>query len=173
MRPVIVRGSRGNAESLGRLLEGQADEIAELDEVGLELAPCSELVEGIIDGEQLIVLNRASKFCLLKLNALLPAAVPQSALGSGAVHENAAHRFGGGGEEMSAVCEFLIFLAHQTQPGLVNQRGGLECLTGLFVGHLVRGKFAQLLIDQRQQFVGGSAIALLDGCQDVSDIAHA
>src|SRR5438552_6993339 len=62
MRPVIVRGSRGNAESLGRLLEGQADEIAELDEVGLKLAPGRELVEGVIDGEQLIVLNGGNKF---------------------------------------------------------------------------------------------------------------
>src|SRR5438552_4192874 len=128
MRPVIIRGSRGNAESLGCLLEGQADEIAELDEVGLELAPCSELVEGVIHGEQLIVLNRASKFCLLKINALLSASVALSALGSGAVNENAAHRFRGGGEEMSAVFELLLFLAHQTQPGLVNQRGGLERL---------------------------------------------
>ena len=73
---------------------------------------------------------------------------------------------------MGAVLELRIFLAHQTHPGLVNQRGGLERLTGRFVGHLVRRQFAQLLVHQREQFVGGVGIAFLDGSQDMSDVAH-
>jgi len=54
----------------------------------------------------------------------------------------------------------------------VNQRSGLEGLAGGFVRHPGRGQLAQLFIDQREQFVGGVGIALLDGRQDVSHIAH-
>ena len=39
---------------------------------------------------------------------------------------------------------------------------GLQGLAGRFVGHLAGGELAQLLIDHRQQFVGGPGIALFD-----------
>jgi hypothetical protein len=55
----------------------------------------------------------------------------------------------------------------------VNEGGGLEGLTGRFVRHPVRGQFAQFLIHQREKFISGVRIALLDGGQDLSDIAHA
>jgi len=55
----------------------------------------------------------------------------------------------------------------------VNQRRGLERLPGLLVRHPGGRQFAQLVIDQREQLIGGMGIALLDCRQDVSDIAHA
>ena len=54
----------------------------------------------------------------------------------------------------------------------MNQRRGLECVPGRFVGHPMRRQFAQFFIDQREQLVGGIGIALLDGAQDSSDVAH-
>jgi hypothetical protein len=54
----------------------------------------------------------------------------------------------------------------------VNERGGLERLTGRFIRHPGGRQFAQLFIDERQQFVGGVGITLLDGRQEVSNIAH-
>jgi len=44
-------------------------------------------------------------------------------------------------------------------------------LAGRFVRHLVRRQLEQLLRHQREQLVGGVCIALLDGSQDVSDVA--
>ena len=48
----------------------------------------------------------------------------------------------------------------------------MERVTGGFVGHLVRGEFAQLLIDERQQFLRGFGIAVLDGFEESRDVAH-
>jgi len=36
----------------------------------------------------------------------------------------------------------------------------------------VRGKAAEFLVDDRQQFVGGLGVALLDGAQDAGDVTH-
>jgi hypothetical protein len=45
-------------------------------------------------------------------------------------------------------------------------------LSGGFVRHPGSGELAQFLIDQREQFVSGLRITLLEGRQDARDIAH-
>src|SRR5262249_12241873 len=37
---------------------------------------------------------------------------------------------------------------------------------------LLRGELAQLVVDQRQELLGGGRIALLDGGQDAGDLTH-
>src|ERR1035438_2662441 len=54
----------------------------------------------------------------------------------------------------------------------MHQRGGLECLTGRFVRHFVRGQPPQLPISQRQQFVPGLGVALFQGSKNLSDLVH-
>src|SRR6266508_620522 len=64
-------------------------------------------------------------------------------------------------------------IAAQPQPGFMDERGGLQGLTRGFVRHLVRGQFAQLVVNQWQQFVRSFAIALLGQSENLRDVAHA
>ena len=57
----------------------------------------------------------------------------------------------------------------QPEVGLVDQGRRGEGLAGLFLGEPLGGQFAQFVVDQREQFVGGLRIALLDGRQDLRD----
>ena len=93
-----------------------------------------------------------------------PPPVARGVLPAGALNENAAHRLCGRREEVGAPVPFLILVPNQPKPGFVNERGGLQRMTLRFVGHLVRGQAPQFFIDQRQQFIGGSGIALLRAC---------
>ncbi len=54
----------------------------------------------------------------------------------------------------------------------MHQGRRLQSLAGHFVGHLVRGKFAQFLVNQREQFVRSPPIAVLNGFEDARDFAH-
>ncbi len=45
-------------------------------------------------------------------------------------------------------------------------------MAGGFVSHPGRGKLAEFLINQREQFVGGHGVALLSAIEDAGDIAH-
>jgi hypothetical protein len=54
----------------------------------------------------------------------------------------------------------------------MDQGGGLQGLPRWFLGHLVRRQLTQLVIDQRQQLLGGQSIALLDGRKNACDLAH-
>ena len=54
----------------------------------------------------------------------------------------------------------------------MHQRGGLQSLVRRFVGHARRRQLAQLLIDQRKQFIGGPGIAMLDGLKNAGNVAQ-
>src|SRR5262249_48627356 len=81
--------------------------------------------------------------------------------------------FGGRGVEMAAAVPVLGLLdVHQAQVRLVDQGGGVERLARVFVGQLVRGQGAQLLVDQGQELGGRVRGALLQGGQEVGDVTH-
>jgi hypothetical protein len=40
------------------------------------------------------------------------------------------------------------------------------------MGHFRRRQFAQFAIDQRQQFLGGVRVAVLDGLKNAGDVAN-
>lgn len=60
----------------------------------------------------------------------------------------------------------------QAKPGLVHQRRRLKRVPRLFPCHLLRVHAAQCPINQRQQFISGFGIAVLDGLKDARDVAH-
>jgi hypothetical protein len=45
-------------------------------------------------------------------------------------------------------------------------------LAGLLLGQLLGRQLAQLVVDQRQQLLGGLGVALFDGGQDAGNIGH-
>ena len=57
-----------------------------------------------------------------------------------AIHEDAAHGLGRGGEEVTASVELLV--TDETQVRLVDQGGGLQRLAGLLVGQSLRRQSA-------------------------------
>jgi hypothetical protein len=96
----------------------------------------------------------------------------QCAFAADFVNEDAAHGLSGGGEEMGAPVDFGIGIAGLAQPGFMDQRRRLQRITRGFVRHPGGRQLAQLLIDQRQQFIGGPGVALVDGVEDAGDVAH-
>jgi len=70
------------------------------------------------------------------------------------VNKDAAHCLGGGGKKVSAIFKFWIFGAHQSQPCLMHQFGGLQCLARRFSGHLAGGQPTQFLVNEFKQLFG-------------------
>ncbi len=88
------------------------------------------------------------------------------------LNQDAAHRLGRGTQEMTATLPGLFRAANQAKICLMDQRGRLQGLARLLLGHFLGGKLAQFIVDQRQKLLGGFRIALLDGAQDVRNVAH-
>jgi hypothetical protein len=54
----------------------------------------------------------------------------------------------------------------------VDEGGGLERLARRLVDEAVGGELAQLVVDQRQELVGGGGLPFGDGVQDLRDLAR-
>ena len=69
---------------------------------------------------------------------------------AGLLDQDTAYGRGRGRKEMLAILKALVFPAHQSEPGLMHQRRGLEGVTRPFVGHLVRRQLPEFVIDERE-----------------------
>jgi hypothetical protein len=54
----------------------------------------------------------------------------------------------------------------------VDQGRGLKGLARRLLGQLLGGQAAQLVVNERQELCGGVRVALLNGAQNVRDIAY-
>src|SRR5206468_3039396 len=103
--------------------EGPAAEVAQGDELRHPRVDGGQAIEGVVDRDHLVVAIGARNAIEIEGH---PA--PSAALGgraaSGVIDEDAAHRLGGGGEEVAAAIELLV--PDQPQESLMNERGGVE-----------------------------------------------
>jgi hypothetical protein len=161
---VPVRGARGDAQDFGRLVPRQAREVAQLDQAGLQRVAPGELGEGRVQGQERLVRLGCGREVRVQLLTLPAAAVFEPPLAPGVLDQDTPHRFGGGGEEVfPGVPVLRVVHAGQAQVGFVDQRRGVEGLARLLLRQLLGGQPAQLVVDQRQELLGGVGVALLDG----------
>ena len=67
---------------------------------------------------------------------------------AGVVDQDAAHAFRGRREEVGAIAPRGLLVAAETEPDLVDERGGLEGLAGRLPRQLGGGQPAQFVVDQ-------------------------
>src|SRR5262249_30679086 len=124
--------------------------------------------------EYLIVINRRRRHIVIQ--EVVPLALSAPALAgftSSSVHQNPAHRLGGGGKKVpTAVPTVSVVGIDQPDVRFMNQSGGLQCLARLLLRQPSGGEFAQLVIYQRQELLGGSRIARIDRVQNLGDFVH-
>jgi hypothetical protein len=65
----------------------------------------------------------------------------------GVLDQDAAHRLGCRAEEVGAILKSRGITAAQPHPRFVDEGGGLERMTGGFVGHLLRGQTTEFFVN--------------------------
>src|SRR5206468_967405 len=110
------------------------------------------------------VWRRRDQVVFTQFAALPGAAVLEAGLAARGLDEDAAHGLGGGTEEVAAV--FKVLIAHQPQVSFVDQCRGVERLSRFLLRELLRRKFPELFVNQRQELLGGLWVALGDSVED-------
>src|SRR5437867_6696176 len=98
--------------------------------------------------------------------------MPLGLLASRILNQDAPHRLGSGAEKMSPAVPCEILGPDESKPGLMNERSRLKGLVRTLLRHLLRGEFAQFIVHERQQFIGGLGIALLGALKNARELAH-
>ena len=78
--------------------------------------------------------------------------MPDASAATGSIDEYAAHGLGGGGEEVLTAVPRPSGGRPKPQPGLVNQRRGLQRLPGPFVGHFLSSETTEFIVHHCEQF---------------------
>lgn len=131
-----------------------------------------QLIQRLVQREQLFIVHLCREFEALNIYPLRAAAMPEIIFTARIINQDTAHRLGGSGEEVGAIPPFGLIIAAKSQPGFVNECGGLQGLTGIFARHFYRRQLAQLFIHEWQQFVRRLWIALIHALQNDREFAH-
>src|SRR5262245_17864239 len=168
-----MSGPHRYAQSLSGLGGFEPGKKAQPNQVGGCRIDQGQLLQRFMEGQQLVVRHRRGEARFRHLHALLQTAALGRLTAAGLVNQDAAHRFGGGGEEVApAVPVPDLVRAHEPEVGFVDQGGGLQRLPRLLLGQLLGSELPQLVVDQRQQLLGGVRVAMLNLHQNLCYFAH-
>ena len=155
---------------------GQPGEEAQLDQFRRRGIQRGQLVQGLVQGQQVLVGQRRSDPDLVQVHPLQPPPCRTRALrrarstrmrrmASAAAPKKwrRPSHFGSSSPPAEPA---------NPQPGLMDQRGGLQRLAGLLPGKLPRGQAAQLSIDQGQQFLRRVGFPPLDRPGHLTRFVH-
>jgi hypothetical protein len=94
-------------------------------------------------------------------------AVLLAPLAAGVLDQDTPHGLGRRGEEVPpALPAPIVPRANQPKIRLVDQGGGLKRLAGTLLRHPTHCEPAELVVNQREQLVGGSDVAVIDSRED-------
>ena len=112
-----------------------------------------------------------------QIDLLAPAASLLTVLAPGVIDEYPAHGLGGGGEEVAAAVKLNPrqaggYMADEPKVRFMDQRGGVEGVTRSLLGHACGGELPQLVVNEREQVGGSSAVAGPSGFEKASHVRH-
>ncbi len=160
-------------EEDGGIAQGEPREEAQVHQSGGVGILLGKLDERVVQRDQLFVIGVQGDFDLVKVDAVAFTPSFGTLLVACAIEKNPPHRFSRRRKEMAPTVPALNFgRVDQPEIRVVDQGGGLERLPGLLLRQPEGGQLAQLVVDQRQELLGGARVALLDRRQDAGNIAQ-
>ena len=153
--PEGFRGPFLQAHGLGGFSHGHADEVAELHQLGDLGVFLFQLIQGIMDCEEFVRgrVHNDRGFCDFEVDFRYARPALLTVLLPGMVDENAPHGLGGRSEKVIAILPAGPGGALQSEPGLMNERSGLQSVTSAFTRHLAVGESPQFLVDGGKEFI--------------------
>jgi len=156
------------------LLDGQAAEEAQLDELRLIGIDLLKLGQRAIEVERIDGIDRRSwrrnGVVQLERQFTFSPFLPQ--LSARVIDEDTPHQLRGNREEMPTILPVDLALAEQLHVGFVDDHRGLEAIVAPFAREMARGQRVQLVIDQRDEPVERVLTAVLPFAQEASNVSR-
>src|SRR5262245_51218345 len=105
--PVAFRRAARNPQEVGRLLDGQASEVAELDKLGFSRLQGRQAAERFVEGQEVVARTFGENQCLVQVNSAAPPAVAEAVFLARVLDQDAPNGLRGGSEEMAAIVPSL------------------------------------------------------------------
>lgn len=168
--PVAFDGAGRDVEEGGNLFDGEAAEVAQLDDLALAGVEVFEAEEGFIEEDDVVEFFGGDGEVVVELDALEVAIALQGVVGAGVVDQDAAHDVGGDGDEVLAVVPLGVF-AGEAEVGFVDEGGGLEGVVGALAAHVGGGEAMEFGVDEGKEFLSGVGVAFGHLVEEQRDFA--
>lgn len=165
---IAIGRAQGNIEERRDLLQAQPNEVPLLDHLGLARVVGRQALERFMQEQQIARIHFRGgdiKAGVIYTHLLQPATVANRLAATSALNQDASHRLSRGGEKLGAVLPLGLRGTSEPEPGLMNESGGLKRVSRALVGHLGRGEFAQLAVNERKDFIRGASIPSISALQ--------
>jgi hypothetical protein len=169
--PVALDGARGDLEDGGDLVDGEAAEVAELDDASLAGVLSGEAGESLIDGSDFVEAVGGDGEVVVHLDAMEATGAALGVVLAGVIDEDLAHDVSGEADEVGAVVPVDVF-AGEAEVGFVDESGGLESVVRALAAHVGLGEAVQLRVDEGEETVGGGGVAGVHGFEELGDFAR-
>ena len=164
--PVALDGAWRDVEDFGDLFDGEAAEIAKLDDASLAGVLGGELGEGLIDGGDFVEAVGGDGEVVVHLDTTETAGATLGIVLTGVVDEDLAHDVGGEADEVGAAVPVDVF-ADEAEIGFVDEGGSLEGVVGALATHVGLGETVELRVDEREETIGGGGVAVVHGLEEL------
>jgi len=143
-----------------RLLDTQAAEKAELDDVTLPLIAGRQGFQREVQRDDVNGRFGRPDRLLVERYLLRPGAALLKAPGSGVIHKNAAHQLGRDAKEMRAILPSKVLRAGQPNEGFIDQCCRLKGMVAPLAGHVSPSQSPELGLDEGEQVLERLGIAV-------------
>jgi hypothetical protein len=168
-RPLPHDGRSRSSHDFGRFLDGEAPEVAQLDDLRLPTIEGGQTLEGFVQRQDIDPAGFRGDLIFDQGHALQP---PAALLGEpfpGVIDEDSPHHPGGDAEEVRPVAPLRLSLVNEPHVGFVNERRWLQRMTGWFSLHVAGRQTAQVPVNERQQVLEGIPIPVAPGDEPLRD----
>jgi hypothetical protein len=148
--PVELDRGRRDPEDHGRLVDGQAAEVAHLDDPALPRCDLGERLERLVEGQIGLATIRDAQSLVKSQDDGTPAALG-GALLARVAHQDAAYQGRRHGEELRPVLPTDALVLRQAHVDLVDDLGGLQGVSRALALEAALSEPPEVVVDQRHQ----------------------
>jgi hypothetical protein len=135
-----------HAEERGDFVMAKAREETEFHDLGFFGVLGGQNIQSFVYLQNLLILNGSFDGGLMQFDALGSAAAFEAQFAAGIFDENAAHGFGSGSEEVTAIFPLRLLIGTEPEPRFMDQSSGLKRLPRGFAAQLGGSDTAQFTI---------------------------
>ena len=171
--PLACDGGARDGHRVGHFLLRQATEVSQLHDATLTSVKRRQLAQGFVEHQDVEAGGLRRRNLIVEIDAPSCSGALGCPVFTSVVNENAPHHLRGHRVEVPAVLPGDAVATSESQKRFVNQRRGLQRVIGAFVTQITGRAFAQLVIDQRHEFIAGAQIPSGPRMQELADRADA
>ena len=170
LRPFAAHRDRRHFEHVRDLLQCEAAEESQLDDLRLARIAVGKLSKGVVQGHQLVgaVRRRVLRF-RDRTDSDVPAVGPFRTP-AGDIDQDVSHQSGRHGHEMGAVLPTDVTPVHQADECFVHERAGLKHMARALTPEIPARKLAKLRLNQRYELVEGGVVPSSPGQEKPGDL---